>query len=98
MKRSYSPSATADTAIGCHARIWRCWSDRPTSCPPSTWRSLGVYSRGRACYTGCWSRAGDGKICDPERSELMEMPQAERAVVDVTKLHDYCLSATHPRG
>lgn len=26
------------------------------------------------------------------------MPQAERAVVDLTKLRDYCLSATHPRG
>lgn len=26
------------------------------------------------------------------------MPNAERTVVDLAKLHDYCLSTTHPRG
>jgi hypothetical protein len=28
----------------------------------------------------------------------MKVPNAERAVVDATKLRDYCLSSTHPRG
>ena len=28
----------------------------------------------------------------------MKMPNAHRAVVDVTKLRDYCLSSAHPRG
>lgn len=28
----------------------------------------------------------------------MRLPNAERAVVDVSKLRDYCLSAEHPRG
>ena len=28
----------------------------------------------------------------------MKIPNAERAVVDVKKLRDYCLSADHPRG
>lgn len=28
----------------------------------------------------------------------MRLPNAERAVVDIVKLRDYCLSATHPRG
>ncbi|MDP2660291.1 MAG: hypothetical protein Q8R28_06150 [Dehalococcoidia bacterium] len=28
----------------------------------------------------------------------MKMPNGERAVVDVRKLRDYCLSAEHPRG
>jgi len=28
----------------------------------------------------------------------MKLPNAERAFVDVRKLRDYCLSATHPRG
>jgi hypothetical protein len=28
----------------------------------------------------------------------MKLPNAERAVVDIEKLRDYCLSASHPRG
>jgi hypothetical protein len=28
----------------------------------------------------------------------MRLPNAERAVVDMNKLRDYCLSAIHPRG
>jgi hypothetical protein len=28
----------------------------------------------------------------------MRLPNAERAVVDLRKLRDYCLSAAHPRG
>ena len=28
----------------------------------------------------------------------MKLPNCERAVVDVAKLRDYCLSAAHPRG
>ena len=28
----------------------------------------------------------------------MYLPNADRAVVDIVKLRDYCLSATHPRG
>jgi hypothetical protein len=28
----------------------------------------------------------------------MKIPNAERALVDVRKLHDYCLDANHPRG
>lgn len=28
----------------------------------------------------------------------MRLPNAERAVVDIEKLRDYCLSETHPRG
>lgn len=28
----------------------------------------------------------------------MKLPNAHRAVVDLTKLRDYCLSPTHPRG
>lgn len=28
----------------------------------------------------------------------MRLPNAERAVVDIAKLRDYCLSPTHPRG
>ncbi len=28
----------------------------------------------------------------------MRMPNAERAVVDIEKLRDYCLSPDHPRG
>lgn len=28
----------------------------------------------------------------------MRLPNGERAVVDIAKLTDYCLSATHPRG
>ncbi len=28
----------------------------------------------------------------------MKLPNAERAVVDVRKLREYCLSAEHPRG
>jgi len=26
------------------------------------------------------------------------LPQAERAILDLAKLEDYCLSPTHPRG
>jgi hypothetical protein len=28
----------------------------------------------------------------------MRLPNGERAVVDIAKLHDYCLSLDHPRG
>ncbi len=28
----------------------------------------------------------------------MKLPGGERAVVDIGKLRDYCLSSTHPRG
>ncbi len=28
----------------------------------------------------------------------MKLPEAERAVVDIAKLRDYCLSPFHPRG
>ena len=28
----------------------------------------------------------------------MRLPNADRAVVDIQKLRDYCLSAEHPRG
>ena len=28
----------------------------------------------------------------------MRLPGAERAIVDISKLRDYCLSPTHPRG
>jgi hypothetical protein len=28
----------------------------------------------------------------------MKLPNAERAVVEIEKLRDYCLSTTHPRG
>src|SRR6266508_2723626 len=28
----------------------------------------------------------------------MKLPYAERAVVEIEKLRDYCLSTTHPRG
>ena len=28
----------------------------------------------------------------------MKLPNAERAVVDIAKLRDYCLSRSHPRG
>jgi hypothetical protein len=28
----------------------------------------------------------------------MKLPNADRAVVDIEKLREYCLSATHPRG
>jgi hypothetical protein len=28
----------------------------------------------------------------------MKLPNAERAVVDVRKLREYCLNAEHPRG
>jgi len=28
----------------------------------------------------------------------MKLPQAERAVVDIAKLRDYCLNPLHPRG
>ena len=28
----------------------------------------------------------------------MKLPNAERTVVDIRKLRDYCLSAVHPRG
>ncbi len=28
----------------------------------------------------------------------MKLPNSDRAVVDIVKLSDYCLSATHPRG
>ena len=28
----------------------------------------------------------------------MRLPNAERAVVDIEKLRDYCLSGEHPRG
>jgi len=28
----------------------------------------------------------------------MKLPNADRAVVEVKKLRDYCLSTTHPRG
>jgi hypothetical protein len=28
----------------------------------------------------------------------MKLPNANRAVVEIEKLRDYCLSATHPRG
>jgi len=28
----------------------------------------------------------------------MKLPNADRVVVDLAKLRDYCLSATHPRG
>lgn len=28
----------------------------------------------------------------------MKLPNAERAVVDIEKLRDYCLSSSHPRG
>ena len=28
----------------------------------------------------------------------MKLPNAERAVVDVRKLHDYCFNTEHPRG
>jgi hypothetical protein len=28
----------------------------------------------------------------------MKLPEAERAVVDIAKLRDYCLSPVHPRG
>ena len=28
----------------------------------------------------------------------MKLPNAQRAVVEIEKLRDYCLSATHPRG
>lgn len=28
----------------------------------------------------------------------MALPNADRAVVDIAKLRDYCLSVTHPRG
>lgn len=28
----------------------------------------------------------------------MKLPNAERAVVDVRKLRNYCLNAEHPRG
>ena len=28
----------------------------------------------------------------------MLLPNADRAVVDIVKVRDYCLSATHPRG
>jgi len=28
----------------------------------------------------------------------MKLPNADRAVVDLEKLENYCLSATHPRG
>jgi len=28
----------------------------------------------------------------------MELPNAQRAVVELEKLRDYCLSTTHPRG
>jgi len=28
----------------------------------------------------------------------MKLPNANRAFVEIEKLHDYCLSATHPRG
>jgi hypothetical protein len=28
----------------------------------------------------------------------MKLPNAKRAIIDVEKLHDYCLSESHPRG
>jgi hypothetical protein len=28
----------------------------------------------------------------------VKLPNAERAVVDIEKLHDYCLNPDHPRG
>ncbi len=28
----------------------------------------------------------------------MKLPNAERAIVDIEKLRDYCLSESHPRG
>ncbi|SRR5258706_3336434 len=28
----------------------------------------------------------------------MKLPNAERAIIDVEKLRDYCLSESHPRG
>ena len=28
----------------------------------------------------------------------MKLPKADRAVVEIEKLHDYCLSSSHPRG
>jgi hypothetical protein len=28
----------------------------------------------------------------------MKLPNAHRAIVEIEKLRDYCLSATHPRG
>lgn len=28
----------------------------------------------------------------------MKLPNGDRAVVDIVKLTDYCLSTTHPRG
>lgn len=28
----------------------------------------------------------------------MKLPQADRAVVEFRKLHDYCLNPEHPRG
>lgn len=28
----------------------------------------------------------------------MKLPNADRAVVDIVKLRDYCLSTSHPRG
>ncbi len=28
----------------------------------------------------------------------MRLPNADRAIVDIEKLSDYCLSSTHPRG
>ena len=28
----------------------------------------------------------------------MKIPNADRAIVDIEKLRDYCLSETHPRG
>jgi hypothetical protein len=28
----------------------------------------------------------------------MRLPNADRAIVDIEKLRDYCLSSTHPRG
>jgi|SRR5918912_1400780 hypothetical protein len=28
----------------------------------------------------------------------MKLPNAERAVIDMEKLHDYCLNSNHPKG
>ena len=53
---------------------------------PSTLRPCWNAETGRKCG-GAWIA---GLV-------LMKMPNAERAVVDVRKLRDYCLSVEHPR-
>ena len=56
-------------------------------------------------FKTCKSKRLDGALatstkppCRLLRSSNMRLPQAERVIVDVTKLRDYCLNPQHPRG